>query len=150
MTRLRREGQSPPSFSTSAAIVLGVGLAVVPTLALAEAQVRGTPNAVSVEAKDASVEEVLVALANVFDVHFRSAANLEKRLTGTYEGTLQQVLTRVLSGYNFIVKSGEKGVEITLLESGKVIAVGGASPAPKYAVRRVATPQPQPACSECR
>ena len=60
----------------------------------AEAQVRGNPNAVSVEAKDATVEEILLALADAFDVHFRSSANLEKRLTGTYEGTLQQVLTR--------------------------------------------------------
>ena len=141
-------GNRSPSFSALAAIVLGVSMAVAPTLAFAEAQVRGKPNAVTVEAKDASVEEILVALTNAFDVHFRSSANLEKRLTGTYEGTLQQVVTHVLRGYNFVVKSGEQGVEITLLGTGKTIAVGGASSAPKVAARRPeATAEPVPAAN---
>ena len=113
-------GNRSPSFSAWAAIVLGVGLAVAPTLTFGETRVRGNPNAVSVEVKDASVKEILVALTNTFDVHFRSSANLEKKLTGTYEGTLQQVVTHVLSGYNFVVKSGERGIEITLLGSGKL------------------------------
>jgi hypothetical protein len=127
--------------------MLGVGFAVAPALAFAEAQIRGNPNAVSVEAKDASVEEILVALTNAFDVQFRSSANLEKRLTGTYEGTLQQVVAYVLRGYNFVVKSGEKGVEITLLGTGKTIAVGGASPASTVAARRAGIgegPRPMP------
>jgi hypothetical protein len=135
-----------PSFSAWAAIVIGAALTFGPTLAFADAQVRGNPSAVSVEAKDASVEEILVALTNTFDVHFRSSANLEKRLTGNYEGTLQQVVTHVLRGYNFVVKSGEKGIEITLLGNGKTIAVGGASSPPKVAVRRAeATAEPSPA-----
>jgi hypothetical protein len=71
-------GNHFPSCSAWAVTVLGVGLAVTPALAFAEAQIRGNPNAVSVEAKDASVDEILVALTNAFDVHFRSSANLEK------------------------------------------------------------------------
>ena len=141
-------GNRSPSFSAWAAIVLGVGLAVAPTLGFAETQVRGNPNAVSVEAKDASVEEILVALTNAFDVHFRSSANLEKKLTGTYEGTLQQVVTHVLRGYNFVVKSGEKGVEITLLGSGKTIAVGGASSASKVVERLVDAMVPTPPAAD--
>jgi hypothetical protein len=144
-------GNRSSSFYAWAAIVLGVGLAVAglalaPTLAFAEAQVRGNPNAVSVEAKDASVEEILVALSDAFDVHFRSSANLEKRLTGTYVGTLQQVVTHVLRGFNFVMKSGDKGIEITLLGTGKTITVGGVSSAPKVAVRRTeAAAEPSPA-----
>jgi hypothetical protein len=133
-------------FSATAMIALGFALAMDPMLALADAQVSGKPDAVSVKAQDASVEEILVALANGFDVQFRSSADLEKRITGTYQGSLQQVVTRVLSGYDFFVKSGEKGLEITLLGSGKTIAGVGA---PSEVARRAdATTEPSPAATE--
>jgi hypothetical protein len=140
-------GKRSPSFSAWAAIVLGVGLAVAPTLALAEAQVRGNPRAVTVEANNASVEEILVALADAFNVQFRSSANLEKRLTGTYQGTLQQVVTHVLRGYNFVVKSGESGVEVTLLGPGKAFVVVGASPSKVAETRADAAAEPSPAAT---
>ena len=122
--------------SAPAAIALGLALAIAPTLALAEAQVRGRPNAVSVEAKDGSVEEILVALTKAFDVHFRSSANLEKRLTGTYEGSLQQVVAHILSGYDFIVKSGKTGLEITLLGPEKAVLVAAAPSASRTSERQ--------------
>jgi hypothetical protein len=131
--------------SATAAIALGFALAMSPTLALAETQISGKPDAVSVKAQDASVEEILVALANAFDVQFRSSADLEKRLTGTYKGSLQQVVSRILAGYTFFVKSDETGLEITLLGSGKTIAMVGASSASKVAMRRAdATTEPSP------
>jgi hypothetical protein len=131
-------GGGSPWLSARAAIAL-VALAGAPTWALADTQVRGKPNAVTVEAKNASVEEVLVALANTFKVQFRSSANLEKRLTGTYTGTLQQVVSHVLRGYDFVAKSGEKGIEITLLGSGKPIAIGAAPSAPAPVEQRADT-----------
>jgi hypothetical protein len=135
--------------SATAAIALGFALAMKPTLALAETQISGKSDAVSVKAQDASVEEILVALANAFDVQFRSSADLEKRLTGTYKGSLQQVVSRILAGYTFFVKSDETGLEITLLGSGKTIAMVGASSASKVAMRRAdATTEPSPAATE--
>jgi hypothetical protein len=134
--------------SATAAIALGFALAMNPTLALAETQISGKSDAVSVKAQDASVEEILVALANAFDVQFRSSADLEKRLTGTYKGSLQQVVSRILAGYTFFVKSDETGLEITLLGLGKTIAVVGASSASKVAMRRAdATTEPSPAAN---
>jgi hypothetical protein len=44
-----------------AAIALGVALAIAPTSVLAKVVVRGNPKAVSIEAQNASVEEILVA-----------------------------------------------------------------------------------------
>jgi hypothetical protein len=131
-----------PLFIAWATLVLGAALAVAPTLAFAGAKVRGTSDAVSVEAKDASVGEILVALTNSFDVHFRSSANLEKRLTGTYAGSLRKVVTQILGGYDFVMKSGETGLEITLLGSGKAVDAVGAPP-----IRRQAdsTAHPSPA-----
>lgn len=98
-----------------AAVVLGVVLALAPIPALAEAQVRGSPAAVSVEAQNASIEDLLVALGSSFDVHYQSSTKLEKQLTGTYEGPLQRVLTRILDGYNFIVKTSKGRTEIIVL-----------------------------------
>jgi hypothetical protein len=69
------------------------------------------------------VEEILVALSTKFKVQFRSAANLDKQLTGIFDGNLQQAVSRVLRGYNFIAKSSQAGLEITLLGAGKPVIV---------------------------
>jgi hypothetical protein len=118
---------------TSAAIALGIALAIAPTWARAETQVHGTPQAVVVEAQNATIEEILGALTDTFKVQFKSAANLDKRLTGTYQGTLQQAVSHILKGYDFVVRSGPAGLEITLLGAGKPVAVLGARPATKAA-----------------
>jgi hypothetical protein len=55
-----------------------------------------------------------------------SSANLDKRLTGTHEGTLQQAVSRILKGYDFVVKSGAAGLDITVLGAGEPVAVVGA------------------------
>jgi hypothetical protein len=104
-------------------IAFGIAMAHAPTFVRAETQVRGTPQAVVVEAENATVKEILVALTDTFKVQFRSAANLDKRLTGTYQGTLQQAVSRILKGYDFVVKSSHSGLEITLLGAGKPVAV---------------------------
>jgi hypothetical protein len=119
--------------ASPAAIALGIALAIAPTWARAETQVRGTPQAVVIETQNATIEEILVALTDKFKVQFRSAANLDKRLTGTYEGTLQQAVSHILKGYDFVVKSGQSGLEITLLGAGKPVAVIGTRPATKSA-----------------
>jgi hypothetical protein len=46
-------------------------------------------------------KETLVTLSNAFNVHYRSSTDLRKRLTGTYEGSLQKVVAQVLNGYDF-------------------------------------------------
>ncbi|MBV9969965.1 MAG: hypothetical protein JO228_08270 [Xanthobacteraceae bacterium] len=103
----------------------------------------GTPQAVVVEAQNASVEEVLIALSDTFNVQFRTAANLDKRLTGTYAGTLQQAVSHILKGYDFVVKSGQAGLEITLLGAGKPMVVAGARTATKTAEARPAEATPR-------
>ena len=108
--------------------MFGAALAMAPTFTLAEAQVRGTPKAVAIEAKDTSVEEILAALSGAFDLHYRSSANLEKRLNGNYEGSLQSVMKHVLEGYSYIVKTGDGGIHVTVLDTSKTAPTAGASP----------------------
>jgi hypothetical protein len=63
------------------AVALGIAIALAPTLGRAEVQVRGTPQAVTIEARDATEQEILVALSTKYKIQFRSAANLDKQLT---------------------------------------------------------------------
>jgi hypothetical protein len=118
----------PPALTSGAAIMLGVALAAAPTAALADAQVRGSRDAVTVEARNTSVEEILKALSGTFDVHYRSSANLQTRLTGNYEGSLQRVMRRVLDGYSYFTKVGDGGIEITVLDANPNASSFGASP----------------------
>jgi hypothetical protein len=115
-------------FSAMAAITFGIAVATVPTSVLAEAQVRGTVAALSVETKNSSLKEVLAALSDAFDVHYRSAADLERQINGTYTGSLEKVLKRVLEGYSFFVKTGDGRIELTVLESSNAAPAIEATP----------------------
>ena len=69
-----------------------------PTFALADVQVRGNPQNVRIETRDASLEEILAGLDSALNVHHRSSTKLDNRLNGTYEGPLHSVIKRVLEG----------------------------------------------------
>jgi hypothetical protein len=97
-----------------AAIVLGVALATASTPALAEIQVSGTPQAVRIDARDAPLEEILAALNHAFGVHYQLSVNLDKQLSGTYEGSLKQVLTGILRGYNFVLYTDSGVTTVTV------------------------------------
>jgi hypothetical protein len=126
--------------------MLGVALATAPTAALADAQVRGSPEAVTIEARNTSVEEILKALSGAFDVHYRSSANLQMRVTGNYEGSLHRVMKRVLDGYSYFVKTADGRIDLTVLDAPRTAPSTDASPP----FRVVAPPadavpaQPQP------
>ena len=95
-----------------------LGLALAPVAALGAAQVSGTQEAVSVDAQNSSIKEILATLRQKFNVHVQSTANLEKQITGTYEGSLRQVLARLLEGYNFVLRTREGQMVVTVFGSG--------------------------------
>jgi hypothetical protein len=118
---------SSPTLTSRAAIMLGVALAAAPAAALADAQVRGSPEAVTIEARNTSVEEILKALSGTFDVHYRSSANLQMQVTGNYEGSLHRVMKRILDGYSYFVKSGDGRIDITVLDAPRAAPSSGTS-----------------------
>jgi hypothetical protein len=103
-----------PHYGVRIAVLLGAGLAVAPAPVLAEMQVSGTPEAVRVEAGDALLEEILAALNSAFGVHYRLSVNLDKRLSGTYEGSLPEVLKGILNGYNFVLYTDNGALAVTV------------------------------------
>src|SRR5215471_4159335 len=88
----RRSIHRSRSSGARAAIVLCAVLTVAPALVLAETQVRGNPQSVTLTVKNSSIAEILAVLGDRFGVRYSSSTNLEKRLSGTYTGTLQQVV----------------------------------------------------------
>jgi hypothetical protein len=110
--------------------------------ARAEVLVTGEPDAVQVDAKEASVEELLSALRKAYGLQYWSSANLSRSVSGTYAGSLQQVVSRVLSlqGYYFIAETSEHGT---------IVAVYDKSAAPgsnvNLVMSRPASPPPKPA-----
>jgi hypothetical protein len=127
------------SFPLRGMMALAAALSVAPTSLLAAAQIQGTPDAVRIETQNSSIEEVLAALGNAFDVRFRSSANLAKQLSGTYEGTLQRVVARVLEGYDFIIRKNNGKIEIT------VLGIRGAAPGTAVASSASSAPKATPA-----
>src|SRR5262245_28708249 len=122
-----RRPVAPRSLASCASIAVGAALLLGPACALAEVQVQGTPEAARVEVQGDSIDEVLAALNKAFDLRWRTSSPLDKPLTGTYEGSLNRVLTRVLDGYNFVLKASDGRIEITVLGTRGGTAVAGAA-----------------------
>jgi hypothetical protein len=116
-----------PNLGILAALLLGGVLATATTPALAETRVRGSPEAVRIEARDASVAEILSALSSAFNLHYRSSANLDKRLSGIYAGPLSRVLARILDGHNFVLKTDNRSIAVTVLGPPNAVQVPAAS-----------------------
>lgn len=92
-----------------AAIILSA-LALAPVWVQAAALVT-----IRVEAKHTPVEQILATLNHEFHLQYKSSATLDREITGTYQGSLEQVLTKVLEGYDFILKNGDSGLEVRVL-----------------------------------
>jgi hypothetical protein len=133
-----------PNFGFRAAIVFSAVLALL-TPALAEIQIRGNPEALTVEAHDTSVEEVLAALSRTFGIDYDSSIDLSKRLYGTYVGPLSRVVTRILEGYSFVLKTDNGSLVITVVGGPNVPASASpASDAPRAPGPQPGQPAPAP------
>jgi hypothetical protein len=100
-----------------------------------------------VEAQNASIEEILTVLSEEFNFRYRSSASLETQVTGIYRGPLRYVLTRILVGRDFIVKSNDGLMELTVLEKGPTVSTTAQaqawwqiSPNPQAAPKQATTP----------
>ena len=120
-----------PNFGMRAAILLGAALVIAPTSVLAEMQVRGSREAVRIEARDTPVEEILAALGRAFGMHYQLLAVVDKRVSGTYVGPLPRVLARILDGYNFILKTDNGNIAVTVVGTPNAAAAVPASSGPK-------------------
>jgi hypothetical protein len=116
------------------ALVSGVPLAAASKAAHAQVQVGGQPEAVHIEARDATLREVLDALQANFDLRYRSNDVLDTRITGTFNGPLRRVAARILDGYDFVIKITPRAIDVLVMRQnqpdGKAVAVSMPARAP--------------------
>ena len=99
-------------------VVLIAGLAC-PRDALAQTTITGAEDGLRVEARDASVQEVLAALGTKFGLRYRNITVLDRRIDGTYEGSLHRVVTRLLDGSSYVLSTGGGHIEVIMLSAAK-------------------------------
>jgi hypothetical protein len=96
-------------------------LLVLPPLVCAaparsEVSVEGTAAALRVKAEQAPLSEVLGALETRLGVRHSALIALDGvTVGGTYSGTLEDVLRRLLAGFNYVIKTQEAAVEVVIV-----------------------------------
>lgn len=85
------------------------------TSAHADVRVSGDATALRVDANQVQVADVLSALRATVDVRVSAQVVLDRPISGSYAGSLGQVLARVLEGYNYVVKARDGQTEIVVL-----------------------------------
>ncbi len=85
---------------------------ILPRVAHAEVRVEGNIDSVRLEARDASVGEALEALSAAFGLLVQNSAGLDRRISGTYRGSLRQVVSGLLAGRNYVAIYSGGRVEI--------------------------------------
>ena len=98
----------------------------------ADIRVQGSENAVRIEAHDATRDEILAALASRFALRYRGATD-NRTQTVTFEGSLRQVVRRVLDGYNYVMSTNNKDgvLEVVVVSPESDVAVPPPRPIPR-------------------
>ena len=83
--------------------------------ARAASEVQGKPTDMQLLVDNASTQEVLQALSTSFGLTYSLPQNVGRNLTGTYSGSLRQVLSRILDGTDYILTVSDGAFEVVVL-----------------------------------
>jgi hypothetical protein len=81
-------------------------------------QLQGDAAALRLDLHQTTITDVLSTLRATFHVKYRSLIALNEPLNGTYAGTLERVIARVLNGYNYVIKHDSATLDVVIF--GKV------------------------------
>ena len=110
----------------------------LPTITRAEVHVEGSPPAVRVTTSRDTISDVLSVLTATFKVKYRTAIPLNAAADATYSGSFRQVISHLLDGYNYVIRTDDsKTVEIVVLSERGEAANTPKAPADKPEVARV-------------
>jgi hypothetical protein len=113
---MSRHGRLLRLLLSSAVLVAGVAS---PRGALAQTTITGAEDDLTVEARDSSVQEVLAALGARFGLRYRNITALDRRIDGIYEGSLHQVVARLLDGSSYVMSTGGGQIEVIVVSAAK-------------------------------
>jgi hypothetical protein len=97
----------------------------VSTPARAEVQVTGVVDAVRLEARDASLEQVFGALCSVYNLRYRMGFSrtplvLKDSINGIYQGPLWNVVSHLLQGYDFVIVTSAGNIDVKVYGASKL------------------------------
>ena len=70
------------------------------------------------------------AIAKTFQVTYRTSVPLDTRADATYAGTFGQVISRLLTGYNYVIKRDGEEAEIVVYGRRGEVAIPPPAPKP--------------------
>jgi hypothetical protein len=79
-------------------------------------QVEGDAATVRLDVRKTTLKDVLARLSGTFDVSVRSKILLDEVRDGTYQGSLRQVIARVLDGYDYAIKLEKSKLDVIVFE----------------------------------
>jgi hypothetical protein len=110
MINLAFASQSWWTFGLWAAFICGLPLPVQ-----AEVHVEGSPAAVRITTNRDTISDVLSGIVANFNFAFRTAVPLDSAASTIYSGSLAQVVSRLLDGYTYVIKTDQQKTEIVVL-----------------------------------
>ena len=99
----------------------------------AEVRLSGTPDRIVLQTNDATIVEILAALRASLDVEVKFSGATARRFTGVYSGSVRRVLSRLLAGEDYVVRSTADGISIRLLGKSEADTAAVASSLPAAA-----------------
>lgn len=94
-----------------AGVLIMASAPILSRTAHAEVRVEGGIDSLMLEARDTSVREALEALS-AFGLLVQNSAGLDRRISGTYQGSLRRVVSALLVGRNYVAIHSGGRVEI--------------------------------------
>ena len=147
----QRNGRiKPGGLIRRAALTLAIACCGLTQSALAEVSISGTPSAVRVEARQASVDEVLRALGTSFKLRYSATGAIGGMVSGTYSGSLPSVVARILGGQNYFMHGPADDLEVRILTAGAPAAQPTARVAPAKPGAAAAPPVGMDPVKECK
>ena len=86
--------------------------------------IDGDAAALRVEVRQTTIADVLSALAP-FNIRYRSSIGLDEMLDGSYAGSLEHVVARLLNGYDYATKQDSSRLEVTIIGKGGAAEMPG-------------------------
>ena len=106
------------------------------TVTCAEVHVEGSPAAVLVTTSKDKISDVFLAFAETFNVKYRTEIPLDAAANATYSGSLKQVISRLLDGYNYVIKRDQESIEIIVFGRRREVATSPKAPPDKGILSR--------------
>jgi hypothetical protein len=92
-------------------------------------RIQGDAAAVQLDVRQTRIADVLSALSK-FDIVFHSRIQLDEIRNGTYGGSLDYVISRLLDGYDYVIKQNKSKLEVSIYDKRGERAVPAPVPIP--------------------